>query len=68
MRRLSSNSASAERGRLKMSDSLSCMSSAMTGIGAASAKGAAKDDNATLVATTPENFYGNVKRTITNKK
>ena len=49
-----------------MSDSLSCMSSAMTGIGAASAKGAAKEDNATLVATTPEKFYGNVKRTITN--
>ncbi len=44
------------------------MSSSMTGIGAASARGEAKDENATLVPPIPEKFYGNVKRTMNGHK
>ena len=40
----------------------------MTGIGAASARGEAKDENATLVPPIPEKFQGNVKRTINGLK
>ena len=40
----------------------------MTGIGAASARGEAKDENATLVPPIPEKLQGNVKRTINGLK